>query len=127
MMQRKDIENKEFVYETGYKKYNDRETIMELDKEEAAPLLKKKPYKIIGLEGKDFQELYDKLGKRLNLRDREGHAIIAFTVPLDLTEDSIAFAGWKIALELFTTRGLIVWSAVKGKHYALKCQLFDRA
>jgi len=119
-------QNKDFIYETGYKKYKDREVIMELNKEEATPLLKKKPYKIVGLEGKDFQELFEKLGKRLNLRDREGHAILAFTIPADLTEDSITFAGWKFALELFTTRGLIVWSAVKGEKYALKCQLIER-
>lgn len=124
-MERRDVKDKDFVYETGYKKYKDGEVIMALNKEEASPLLKKKPYKIIGLEGKDFQELYDKLGKRLNLKDREGHAILIFTAPLDFTDDSITFAGWKIALELFTTRGLIVWSAVKGNKYLLRVSLFS--
>jgi hypothetical protein len=120
------MENKAFMYEISSTTYKVGEVMMPIDRDKAAPLLHQAPYRFIGLEGKDFQDIYTQLERKLKLRDRESHAVLAFTLADDLNNESITFAGWKFALELMSKRSIVVWSAVKGDKYSIKIQLHNK-
>jgi hypothetical protein len=104
--------------------YKDGDVIIDLDIDLAQPLLENNNLiKKIVVRGKDFQEVYDKLDKKLTAKEKEGNILIFMTVSDDLTPESISFGGWKISENIMSKDSLVIWCASKGKNYKLNCWL----